>query len=44
MLDGVAGSNLHESANICKELLQHIVTEISKKGEVQKEMVFMPHK
>ena len=44
ILSGEAGSEAGEVVSLCKDLLQHVVTEIGKEDHFKKEMVFLPYK
>ena len=44
ILSGEAGSEAGEVVSLCKDLLQHMVTEIGKEDHFKKEMVFLPYK
>jgi len=44
ILSGESGNDTQEILSLCKELLQHIVTETKKETKFKKEMVFIPYK
>ncbi len=44
ILSGEAGKDVEEIVTLCKELLEHIVTETCKEEHFKKEIVFLPYK